>query len=96
MQMEVEKAILRHLDERGPCTIEELIRALSRFTFNQVFSAVDRLSLEGKVRGLRHPTESAYHISATGPGTRNPVRRSTEGRPDEKDFPNAKMIVRSV
>lgn len=78
MQIEVEKAVLRHLDDCGSCTIEELFRALSHFTVNQVCSAIDRLSREGKVRGLRHPTKFAYHISATGSGTRNQVSRSAD------------------
>lgn len=76
--VEVEKAILRHLDENGSCTIEELFRALSYFTVEHVCSAIDRLGREGKVRGFRHPIKFAYHISATGSGTRNQVSRSAD------------------
>jgi hypothetical protein len=44
---EKDRVILQVLRERGPCTIDELIYALPGFTWNQVFSAVDRLSREG-------------------------------------------------
>ena len=59
----VEAAILRHLEEQGSSTMEELFRSLSRFTLNQVFFAIDRLSREGKV-SLRHTTRFAYLVSA--------------------------------
>jgi hypothetical protein len=47
-----------------------LFRALSHFTFNQIFSAIDRLSRDGRVR-LQHPTPFTYLVTATRPGTRN-------------------------
>lgn len=77
MQIEVETAILRYLDEQKSCSIEELFRALSHFTFNQIFSAIDRLSRDGRV-SLRHPTPFTYLISAAGSGTRNQVSSSTD------------------
>lgn len=73
----VEAAILRRLEEQGSSTMEELFRSLSRFTVNQVFFAIDRLSREGKVR-LRHPTRFAYLVSATGSGTHNQVSPSAD------------------
>ncbi|HLZ35503.1 MAG TPA: hypothetical protein VKP13_15960 [Nitrospira sp.] len=72
MQIEVETAILRHLDEHGSATIEELCRSLSRFTLNQVFFAIDRLSREGKV-SLRPPTRFAYLVAAAGSATHNQI-----------------------
>jgi hypothetical protein len=77
MLIEVETAILRHLDGQESCTIEELFRALSRFTFNQIFSAIDRLSRDGRV-SLRHPTPFTYLVSAASPGTRNQVSSSAD------------------
>jgi hypothetical protein len=71
----VEAAILQHLEEHGPSTMEALFRSLSRFTLNQVFFAIDRLSREGKV-SLRQPTRFAYLVSATGSGTRTQVSPS--------------------
>jgi hypothetical protein len=77
MPIEVEMAILRHLDEQGSCTSEELFRALSHFTGNQVFFAIDRLSREGKV-SLRHPTRLDYFVSAAVSGTQNQVSPSAD------------------
>jgi hypothetical protein len=59
---EVEKAILGDLARRGPCSIEEMVTHLPGYTWNQVFSAVDRLSRDGKVT-LQHPSRFGYHIS---------------------------------
>jgi hypothetical protein len=77
MLIQVETAVLRYLDERGSCTIEELFRALSRFTLNQVFFAIDRLSRDGRV-SLRHPARFAYLVSVTGSGTHNQTSRAVE------------------
>jgi hypothetical protein len=76
-RIEVETAILQHLEEQGSRTIEELVHSLSHFTLNQVFFAIDRLSREGKV-SLRHPTRFAYLVSAVGSGTRNQVSLSAD------------------
>lgn len=59
---EVEKAILGDLARRGPCSIEEMVTHLPGYTWNQVFSAVDRLSRESKVM-LQRPSRFGYHIS---------------------------------
>ena len=83
MQINVETAILQYLDEQNACTIEEVFRALSHFTFNQIFSAIDRLSREGRVR-LQHPTPCTYLITAARPGPRSPQSPSADpsgGRP---------------
>jgi hypothetical protein len=59
---DVEKDILRDLARRGPCSIEEMVTHLPGYTWNQVFSAVDRLSRTAKVT-LQHPSRFGYHIS---------------------------------
>jgi glucokinase len=69
-RIEVETAIVQHLETQGSCTIEELVHSLSHFTLNQVFFTIDRLSREGKV-SLRHPTRFAYLVSAVSSGPRN-------------------------
>jgi hypothetical protein len=74
---EVEAAILRHVAEHGSCTSEELFRALSHFTLNQVFFAIDRLSRDGRV-SLRHPTRCDYLVSAAVSGTCNEVSSSAD------------------
>lgn len=76
-RIEVESAICWHLEEQGSSTMEELFRSFSRFTLNQVFFAIDRLSREGKVR-LRQPTRFTYLVSATGSGTRTEVSPSED------------------
>ncbi len=69
---EIEPAILRHLDEQGSATMEELFRSLSRFPLNQLFFTIDRLSREGKI-SLRQPTRFAYLTSAAASGARDQV-----------------------
>jgi len=46
---DIEFAILEELSQEGPCTMDELVRRLSSFTWNQVFAVVDRLSRQGKL-----------------------------------------------
>jgi hypothetical protein len=76
-RIEVESAICQHLEEQGSSTMEELFRSLSRFTLNQVFFAIDRLSREGKV-SLRHPTRFAQLGLATASGTRTQVNPTAD------------------
>jgi hypothetical protein len=75
---EVEAAVLRHLGQQRSCTMEELCRATSCFTLNQVFLAIDRLSRNGKI-SLRHPSRFTYLISAAVSNT-DPLVRSSAGR----------------
>jgi len=60
---EVETAILQKVEGLGPCTLEELIRALPGYTWNQLFSAVDRLSRDGALI-IRRPTQFGYVVEA--------------------------------
>jgi hypothetical protein len=69
-RIEVETAIVQHLETRGSCTMEALAHSLPPFTFNQVFLAMDRLSRERKV-SLRRPTRFTYLVSAAGSDTGN-------------------------
>ena len=68
-RIEVEIAIVQHIETQEFCTVEALVRSLPHFTFNQVFLTIDRLSWEGKVR-LRHPNRFTYLVSAVSSGTR--------------------------
>lgn len=72
---EVEMAILRHVNAHGPSTFEELFRALSRFTLNQVFFAIDRLSRDERV-SLQHPTRFTYLVSVKRVGSHHQPSRS--------------------
>lgn len=59
---QIESKILRELRLCGPCDIEELVRRLPRYSWNQVFTTVDRLSRQAKLT-LRHPTRFEYVVS---------------------------------
>ena len=65
---EVERDILQDLERRGPCSTEEMVTHLHGYTWNQVFSAIDRLSRTARVT-LQHPTRYGYQI-ALAPGHR--------------------------
>jgi hypothetical protein len=59
---EVEKDILEDLEGKGPCSIDEMLAHLPGYTWNQVFSAVDRLSRNAQVT-LQHHSRFGFHIS---------------------------------
>lgn len=52
---------------------------LSRFTLNQLFFAIDRLSREGKII-LQQPTRFAYLVSSAASGARAQVAPQPIGR----------------
>jgi hypothetical protein len=59
---QIESVILQRLARRGPCTIDELAQRLPDYSWNQVFTSVDRLS-RGSVLTLRRPTAFQYVVS---------------------------------
>lgn len=63
---QIESAILQGLVRRGPCTVDELVQRLPDYSWNQVFTTVDRLS-RGSVLILRRPTTFQYVISLNVP-----------------------------
>lgn len=69
---EIEKNVLQDLEQRGPCSIEEMVKRLPGYTWNQVFAAVDRLSRDAKV-ALRHPSPFEYQISIAQAGKASPA-----------------------
>ncbi|WP_447975449.1 hypothetical protein [Nitrospira sp. Kam-Ns4a] len=75
---EIELAVLHRLHGRGCATLDVLVQARPRFTGNEVFLAVDRLSREGKVI-LRHPTQFEYVVSAPSAGDRASVPVTGKG-----------------
>ena len=76
-RIEVETAIVQHIEAQGFCTMEALVHSLPHFTFNQVFFTVDRLSREGKI-SLRRPSRFAYLVSAVSSGTRTQASLSAD------------------
>ena len=68
----LELAIRQELDRIGTCTLEELNERLPYSSWNQVFSAVDRLNRAGTVT-LQRPDSSGYLLSlAPRPSTETP------------------------
>ena len=64
---QVESAILQGLERRGPCTIDELTQRLPHYTWNQVFTSVDRLS-RGSILTLRQASKFQYMVSLSPQG----------------------------
>jgi hypothetical protein len=62
---EIESAILDDLIHSGPCTMDELVCRLPHFTWNQVFSVLDRLSREGKLH-IKSRRRFEYVVTAVG------------------------------
>ncbi len=60
----VDQAILHDLTVHGTCQVEDMLERLAGFTWNQVFSAIDRLSRDGTL-ALQRPARFGYEISIT-------------------------------
>ena len=73
----LESAIRQELAQAGTCTLEELNERLPYYSWNQVFSAVDRLSREGTVT-LQRPDSSDYVLSLA-PRQSAEIRHVTPG-----------------
>ena len=58
----LESAIRQELARVGTCTLEELNERVPYYSWNQVFSAVDRLNREGTVT-LQRPDSSDYLLT---------------------------------
>jgi len=58
----IEYEIARALQYNGACSLDELVDALPDFSWNQVFTAVDSMSRDGKLR-LIHPHRFGIQIS---------------------------------
>lgn len=61
---DVDQAIIHDLTAHGACQVEDMVERLAGFTWNQVFSAIDRLSREGTL-ALQRPARFGYEISIT-------------------------------
>lgn len=60
----IEQAIVHDLMAHGTCQVEDMVERLEGFTWNQVFSAIDRLSRDGTL-ALQRPARFGYQISIT-------------------------------
>jgi hypothetical protein len=61
---DVDQAIIHDLTAHGTCQVEGMVERLAGFTWNQVFSAIDRLSRDGTL-ALQRPARFGYEISIT-------------------------------
>ena len=60
--MSIEEAIVEKLRESSPCCLENVVTSLANFSWGEVFSAVDRMSRDGRVL-LRQLGYSTYQIA---------------------------------
>ncbi len=58
----IEKAIVEKLQNGGPCYLDDVVTSLPNFNWGEVFSAVDRMSRDGRVL-LRQHGFSTYQIA---------------------------------
>ena len=67
----IDQAIVHDLMAHGTCQVEDMVQRLEGFTWNQVFSAIDRLSRDGTL-ALQRPARFGYEISITSGRKRTP------------------------
>jgi hypothetical protein len=59
----IENAIFEKLRESGPCSLDDIVKALSNsISWGEIFLAVDRMSRDGRLV-LHQYSYSAYQIS---------------------------------
>ena len=61
---EIAQVVLQALEQRGHCTMEELIQNLPDYSWNQLFTAVDRLSRVGTLMVQYSSRVDLYLLSA--------------------------------
>lgn len=60
----IEEAIVKWLQQSGPCSLHDLYTHLSSFSSGEIFIAVDRMSRDGRV--LLHQREYSTYQLALG------------------------------
>ena len=60
----IDQAIIEVLTVLGACQVEDMVEQLTGFTWNQAFSAIDRLGRAGTLT-LQRPARFGYEISVT-------------------------------
>jgi hypothetical protein len=58
----IEEAIVGKLRDSGPCCLDDVVTYLPNFSWGEVFSAVDRMSRNGRLL-LHQYGYSAYQVS---------------------------------
>ena len=59
----VEETILDVLQRSGPCNLDGIVQQLLHHDWSEVFSAVDRMSRDGRIVLRRDPESARYHLS---------------------------------
>lgn len=62
LAQDIDQAIIHDLTAHGTCQVEDILRRLTGFTWNQVFSAIDRMSRDGRL-ALQRPARCEYEVS---------------------------------
>jgi hypothetical protein len=57
----LDEVVIDKLQSRGPCFLEDLVKSLPALSWGQVFSAVDRMSKNGRL-WLRQVGYSTYAV----------------------------------
>lgn len=68
---DIDQAIIDDLTAHGTCQVEDMVKRMAGFSWNQVFSAIDRLSRDG-ILALQRPARFGYEISITAGRKRMP------------------------
>jgi hypothetical protein len=58
----LEEAIIEKLRQGGPCCLDDVVTHLSRFNSEEIFSAIDRMSRDGRL-SLRQLGHSTFQLS---------------------------------
>ncbi len=58
----LEEAIIEKLRKDGPCSLDDVVVYLSRFSTGDIFLAIDRMSIDGRVL-LRQLGYSTYELT---------------------------------
>ena len=59
---DIESDILDELRLEGPCNMDDLVRRLPSYTWNQIFAVVDRMSRQGRLQ-IRCKRRFEYEVS---------------------------------
>jgi len=60
---DIESEILDELRLEGPCNMDDLVRRLPSYTWNQIFAVLDRMSRQGKIH-IQCKRRFEYEVSA--------------------------------
>ena len=75
----VEEAIVEKLRNDGPCCFDEVVMSLPKFTWGQIFVAVDCMSRDGRL-SLCQLGYSTYQISLGSPLAHSSSASSSSGQ----------------